>query len=107
MTDTSTPLDQAQAELGSSMMPHPEVFLKAYSPQAAFLFVRQCSLVLGEMVVDAAITTAKDDGDDQPIVTECLNAVAQCIAGATHALVALGVLPVEAEEALGDGQPGS
>ena len=105
MTDITGPLDQAQAELAVSGIPHPETFLKSYSPPAAFLFIRQCSLVLGEMVVDAAITTGKEDGDDQPVVTEVLNSVAQCIAGATHALVALGVLPTEAEEALGEGQP--
>jgi len=100
MTDAPTSLDQAQAELATTGIPHPEVFLKSYSPPAAFLFVRQCALVLGEMCVDAAITTGKEEGDDQPVVTEVLNSVAQLIAGSTHALVALGVLPVEAEEAL-------
>ena len=103
MTPYDDALDAANTELAKSMMPHPEEFLPSYSPPAAMLFLRQCCLKLGEMLVAASERTAEEDGDDQPVVVEALNAIAMCIAGSTHGLVALGVLPPEAEEALGDG----
>jgi hypothetical protein len=95
-----TALEAAQAELSESMVPYPDDFLTEYSPQAALLFVRQCSMVALQMVTGAAASLETSPDEDQPVVAEVMNGVAACIAGSTHALVALGVLPVEAEEAL-------
>lgn len=94
-----TALELAQEELAESYVPHPDEFLRDYTPQAALLFVRQCAMVLGTMLVDAAMSL--DDGTDDaaPVVNEVLAGGAAVLMGATHALVALGVLPPEAEEA--------
>jgi hypothetical protein len=102
MAETSA-LDAVQGELSTAHFPFPADFLSDVSPQAAIEFGRQVAGILLQMVTDAAALIAKEDGDDQPTVNEALNGVAMMVAGATHALVALGVLPVEAEEALAGG----
>jgi hypothetical protein len=98
-----TALESAQAELSESMVPYPDDFLTDYSPQAALLFLRQCSMVALQMMTAGAVSLGADADETQPVVSEVLNGVSACVAGSTHALVALGVLPVEAEEALVNG----
>lgn len=98
-----TALDAAQAELGQTMMPHPDEFMEDYSPQAALLFGRQVAMSCLRICVAAATSLNVADGDEEPTSTEVLNGVAAGVMGFTHALVALGVLPLEAEEALANG----
>jgi hypothetical protein len=52
------------------------------------------------MVTDAAASLGSDGEDSVTTLHEVLNGVASMVAGATHALVAIEVLPKEAEEAL-------
>lgn len=99
-----TALESAQAELAEAMTPWPDEFMFSYSPQAGLLFGRQVAMCLLTMVTDAAASLGADGGDSAPMLHEVLNGVAAMVAGATHALVALEVLPVEAEEALTAGQ---
>jgi hypothetical protein len=95
-----TPLETAQAELAESKTPFPDLFMFDYTPQAGLLFGRQVAMCLLKMVTDAAAGVAQSDGEDQPTVSEVLNGVAMAVAGLTHALVAIGVLPAEAEEGM-------
>ena len=95
-----TALETAQDELARSMMPHPDEFMEDYSPQAALLFLRQVAMSTGKICTAAAISLNADEDETVPAATEVLNGVAACVVGSTHSLVALGVLPPEAEEAL-------
>jgi len=96
----ATALEQAQEELAASMVPWPDDFMGDYTPQAGLLFGRQVAMCLLGMVTDAAASLGSDPAEEEPVVMEALNGVAAAVAGFTHALVALGVLPAEAEEAL-------
>ena len=98
-----SPLETVQAELAKLHFPWPADFLPDATPQAALEYARQLASVLLGMVTDAAASLAGPADEEQPTVSEVLNGVAMMVAGATHALVALGVLPVEAEEALSSG----
>lgn len=98
-----TALETAQDELAKSMMPHPDEFMEDYSPQAALLFGRQVAMSCLRICTTAAASLNVADGDEEPTSTEVLNGVAAGVVGFTHALVALGVLPVEAEEGLVSG----
>ena len=95
-----TPLELAQTELAESMVPWPDDFMMEYTPQAGLLFGRQVSMCLMQMVADAAASLVEEGEETEPVANEVMNGVAAAIAGLTHALVALGVLPEEAEEAL-------
>jgi hypothetical protein len=95
-----TALEQAQAELADSFTPHPDEFMDAYSPQAALLFLRQVSMACLKVVTGAAASINGGEDEEQPTLNEVLNGVSAAVAGSTHALVALEVLPIEAEEAL-------
>jgi hypothetical protein len=121
-------LEAVKAELAKLHFPWPADFLPDATPQAGIEYGRQVASVLLGMVTDAAASLAgpavvlkSTDGlakavgpaeldtrgdEDQPVVSEVLNGVAMMVVGATHALVALGVLPVEAEEALSVGNLG-
>ena len=98
-----TALETAQDELAKSMMPHPDEFMEDYSPQAALLFLRQVSMSTLRVATAASASMQGDEDEEVPTITEVLNGVAAAVVGSTHALVALGVLPVEAEEALASG----
>ncbi len=99
--DTTTPaLELALAELADSMTPHPSEFMADYSPGAALLFLRQVAEQMLGILAGAAASVMAEPDEEQPVLSEALNGVAACLAGSTHALVALGVLPVEAEDAL-------
>lgn len=100
MSNAPTALEIAQLELGESMVPYPDEFLEDYSPGAAFLFLRQCAMVALKIATGAAASLMDEGEETQPIASEVLNGAAACVAGATHMLVALGVLPPEAEDAL-------
>ena len=107
MTEPLSPLDLALAELADSFVPHPDDFLESYTPQAAFLFGRQVAMKCLEIATGAAISLGVESDEEVPTVTEVLNGVSMAVAGLTHALVALGVLPPEAEEALTVGKDAS
>ena len=98
-----TALETAQDELGQTMMPHPDEFMEDYSPQAALLFGRQVAMSCLRICTAAAGSLEAAPDEEVPAATEVLNGVAAGVVGFTHALVALGVLPVEAEEALVSG----
>lgn len=99
-----TLLEVAQDELADSMAPFPEDFMETYSPPAAFLFLRQCAMVALKIATGAAASLAGEADETEPVAVEVLNGIAMCVAGATHALVSLDVLPREAEEAMA-GEP--
>lgn len=99
-----TALELAQAELGESMAPWPDDFMTDYSPQAASLFLRQCAMVALQMATAATASLAEAPDEAEPVASEVLNGIAMAVAGSTHALVALGVLPSEAEAAM-EGAP--
>lgn len=102
MTDATT-LDAAQAELVSGLFPHPDEFMESLSPPAALLFARQVSMATLKVLAGAAISLDEDPDGDGGAVTEVLNGLAAAVAGYTHAMVALELLPPEAEEALESG----
>jgi hypothetical protein len=100
MSSTQTALELAQTELSDSMVPWPDDFMTDYTPQAGLLFGRQVAMCLLKMVTDAAASVATGPDEEEPTVSEVLNGVSMAIAGLTHALVALEVLPAEAEEGM-------
>ena len=102
MSSTQTALELAQTELSDSMVPWPDDFMTDYTPQAGLLFGRQVAMCLLKMVTDAAASVATGPDEEEPTVSEVLNGVSMAIAGLTHALVALEVLPAEAEEGMMD-----
>lgn len=93
-------LELAQAELAEAMVPWPDEFMKDYTPQAGLLFARQVAMCCLTMVTDAAASLASDSAGEETTVHEILNGVSAAVAGLTHALVTLEVLPKEAEEAM-------
>lgn len=97
-------LERVQAELAEGMAPLPELWAYDYSPQAALLYAWELAKTVMSMQTAGAQALAGDTDELQPVVTEVLNGVAAALAGYTHALVALEVLPPEAEEAIASGQ---
>ena len=95
-----TYLDQAQSELADATMPIPSDFLEELSPQAATLWCWEAAKSLLTVLTAAATSLGAGDDEEQPTVTEVLNGAAASLAGLTHVLVALQVLPPEAEEAM-------
>lgn len=93
-------LDTAQAELAAGMVPWPDDYVEALSPHAALLLLRQMAMASLKVVAGATLSLGEDGDEMAGVVDEMVNGVAACIAGSTHALVALGVLPPEAEEAI-------
>ena len=98
MTDTA--LETVQAELSAAMVPWPDDYVEDLSPQAALFLLRQLAMATAKVVLGAALSLEDDPEDDAGVIDEVNNGVAACVAGATHALVALEVLPPEAESAL-------
>lgn len=95
-----TALEQAQDELANSMIPHPDIFLEDYTPQAALLFARQVAMATTKICMTWVRDTSTDLSEESPAANGMMNGCAAGVVGFTHALVALGVLPLEAEEAL-------
>jgi AhpD family alkylhydroperoxidase len=94
-------LGAAQAELADGLVPWPDDFMDSLSPPAALLFARQVTMKTLQMATGAAASLAEGPDEPQSVVSAVLNGCAMAVAGTTHALVALGLLPKEAEEALG------
>jgi hypothetical protein len=98
-----TALESVQAELSDAMVPWPDDYVDGLSPQAALLLLRQMAMATMKVVTGATVALEMVDTEDIGAAGEVLNGVAAAIAGPTHALVALEVLPPEAEEALANG----
>lgn len=93
-------LGAAQAELSDATMPVPGDFLEDLSPQAAGLWCWEAAKSLLTIVTAAATSLGADPSEEQPSVHEVLNGAAASLAGLTHMLVVLDVLPPEAEQAM-------
>lgn len=101
MTDL---LDTVQSELSEKMVPWPDDYVEDLSPPATLFLLRQMAMAALK-VATGAVLSLKEDGDEEnPTLTEVMNGVAAAVAGATHACVALGVLPIEAEDAMASGE---
>jgi hypothetical protein len=95
-----TPRDAALAELTNKGMPAPSEFMPDFDLPPALFILRE--VVQGAME-SAVIFFGKmaESGDEvSDTAAEVFNAIAQCMAGATHALVALEMLPQAAEDAM-------
>ncbi|MHB8506290.1 MAG: hypothetical protein ACYDEN_11350 [Acidimicrobiales bacterium] len=92
-------LPAVKQELSDALVPWPDDYVEDLSPHAVVLLLRQ--LGMAAMRVWAAVMTAEDTGEDavDVMASEVTNGLAASVMGATHALVALGVLPAEAEQA--------
>lgn len=95
-----TPLESVQAELSAAMIPWPDDYLADLSPGAILLLMRQMSMAALKAITAAALSLGEPADEANDTVAACVNGVAAAIAGATHALVALELLPPEAEAAL-------
>lgn len=91
-------LAQVQAELSAGMVPWPDDYVEELSPQAALLLLRQMAMATLRVTTAAAVSLEEDPDEPAGPLDEVANGVAAAIMGATHALVALEVLPPEAEE---------
>ena len=99
-------LENVQAELAAAMVPFPDDYAEELTPHAALFIGRQLSMCVQKVVTGAAISLDEDPDGEAGAIAEVLNGVAAAVAGFTHACVALGILPPEAEEALADGIAG-
>jgi len=95
-----TPLEVVQAELAKAMIPWPDDYLEDLSPGAVLLLLRQMAMASMKAVVGASLSLGEGPDEHNDTVADICNGVAAAIVGATHALVALELLPPEAEEAL-------
>lgn len=93
-------LATVQGELADALIPWPDDYVEELSPQAALLLLRQQAMATAKVLAGATLALDEDPDEEAGALAEVLNGVAACVAGATHALVALGVLPEEAETAL-------
>ena len=100
MTDA---LENVQAELSAAMVPFPDEYVESLTPGAVLFLLRQMSMAALGVVAGASASIAEEAGDDTPALNEVLNGVSMAVAGSTHALVALELLPAEAEAALEGG----
>jgi hypothetical protein len=97
-----TSLEAAQAELAESMVPWPDDFMMDYHLNSALLFARQVAMCTAKVAVAFANNVAESPDEPQPVLDEVQNGIAAAVMGLTHALVALEVLPPEAEEVPGN-----
>ena len=93
-------LESTKAELARSGAPVPQDFVEDWSPHAGLFYGWQTARALLTVVEGASIQETDDPDIDPAIYEEVINGVAQAVAGFTHALVALDVLPAEAEQAI-------
>jgi len=93
-------LAQVQAELSANMIPWPDDYIQDLTPPAALFLLRQVAMATLTVIAGGAVALDDDPDDDSGVIGEMLNGIAMAIAGATHACVALELLPPEAEEAL-------
>ena len=101
MSDTHAEiLEATQGELAAAMVPWPDDYVESLSPPAALLVLRQMAMATSKVLLGATLSLDEDDTEDSGPLGEALNGIAACVAGATHACVALAVLPPEAEQAM-------
>lgn len=81
-------------------MPIPADFIETLSPHAAGLWCWEAAKSLMVVLAAASASLMADNDEEQPTINEVLNGAAASLAGLTHSLVALGVLPPEAEAAI-------
>ena len=93
-------LAQAQDELARAMVPWPDDYVEDLTPTAALLLARQVSMCALRVATGAVASLVEDPDEEDALMHEVLNGCSAAVAGHTHALVALGVLPEEAEAAL-------
>ena len=98
-------LEAVQGELSRLMWPWPDDYVEEASPPAALFYGRQLAMALLKVATGAVISLGEEAEADPGVAHEVLNGAAMAVAGLTHALVALEVLPVEAEQALEAGAP--
>jgi len=99
MTD-DTLTAYVQAELSGAMIPWPDDYMDELSPHACLLLLRQVAMATLKAIAGGSIALDESPEEDSGALGEILNGVTAAIVGATHACVALGILPAEAEEAL-------
>ena len=93
-------LEAVQDELAKLLWPWPDDYVEEGTPPAVLFYGRQFAMAALKVVTGAAASLAdEDDGEPGPLA-EVLNGVSMAVVGFTHALVALEVLPPEAEEAM-------
>jgi len=95
-----TALEDAQAELAEASVPAPDWIEEDLTPTAALLYCFETTKVGLRVATAAAVSLQADPDDEIPAISALLNGCAAALAGYTHALVALEVLPKEAEEAM-------
>jgi len=97
-----------QAELSGAMIPWPDDYMDELSPPACLLLLRQVAMATLKAIAGGSVFLDEEPDEDSGVLGEILNGVGAAIAGATHACVALELLPPEAEQALellGGGEP--
>jgi hypothetical protein len=95
-----TLLEDVKQELADHMIPHPDWIDKELGPEAALFYAYQVAEVIMPIAVAACVSLNVDPNEEQPVLSELLNGCAAAYVGYAHALVALAVLPPEAEEAI-------
>ena len=94
--------ESGQVELRKLGVPLPSEFMVDLSPIAALLFLQDTAEGALRCLTDAVARDNEDGAEVQPVVSEVLNGMTAALAGTIHALVALEVLPPEAEAAMTD-----
>ena len=97
MTDV---LKATQEELQDAMAPVPEDYMQTFSPPAALVYARLVAMQALTICMAATAELQLDGTEEQPTLTEVLNGCMAAVAGFTHALVSLEVLPPESDEAI-------
>lgn len=90
----------ATDELATAMVPMPDDYLEDLSPPAAVLVLRQMAMATAKVVLGATLSLGEDEAGPDGALGELLRGVMSAVAGATHACVALDLLPPEAETEL-------
>lgn len=97
--DTTARLEAVQAELAATMIPWPDDYMADLTPHAAAFYARQVSMAALKCVASMLVEEDQTDPGDDPLASAVVNGSAAGVAGWTHVLVALGVLPAAAEDA--------
>lgn len=106
MTDTASPaLEAARMELFRLGVMTPGDLLEETSPAAALLFAFDTARAVIAVLGGAVGAAGEADTEATEILSRALNGASAALAGYTHSLVELRVLPTEAEEAITAGMP--
>lgn len=98
-----TPLEACQAELVDAKVPTPDFLGEDLTPPTILYWCFEAAKIALTAVTAGAASLTEAQDEEQPVMTEVLNGVTFALAGYTHALVALDVLPKQAEEAISSG----